>query len=83
MVQRRHDDVAAGSREVAGAAAVHGQVEAVVAQQRGQPVGRRLAVGGDDDAVAAGEQLGEPGDEPRPVADDRTPPRCLHDRRVR
>ena len=49
------------------------QVEALVAEQGGQARGRPVAVGGDDDAVAVGQQLGQPGDEAGAVADDRPP----------
>ncbi len=83
MVQGSNDHVATGTGEVTGGAAVHRQVEAVLAQQPGEAVRRSVAVGGDDDAVPVDEQLGQPGDESGSVADDRSPPRRLHDRRLR
>ncbi len=81
-VQRGGHHVAAGAREVAAGAPVDGQVEAVVAQEGGEAIGGALAVGGHDDAVPVGEQLGQPAHQPGPVADHGTPARCLDDGRV-
>jgi hypothetical protein len=82
-VQRGGHDVPTGFRQVARASSrADRQIEATVAQQAGEALGRPLAVGGHHDAVAVGEQLGEAGDEPAAVTDDRTPARGLHDGRL-
>ena len=51
----------------------------MVAQQAGQPLGRAVAVGGDDDSIAVGQQLGQAADQAGALADDRPPPRRQHD----
>ena len=82
-MQRGGDDVATRTGQVTGAVVVDGQVETVVAQERGQPVGRALAVGRDHHTVALGEELVQAQHESCAVAHDRTPPRRLDQRRVR
>jgi hypothetical protein len=57
VVERSDDDVPAGTGQVARAGGVDGEVEALVAKHRRQSLGRSVAVGGDDDAVATGQEL--------------------------
>ncbi len=59
------------------------EVEAVVAQQAGQPRRRGRQVGGHDDAVALGEQLLQAFGQAAAVADDRRPRRGRDGRRLR
>ena len=80
-VQGSGDDVSARLGEV-GVRRRHGEVEAALAQQLGQPTSAARAIGGDDDPVLLGDQLGQPLGQPLAVADHRAPTRGLHHRRV-
>ena len=59
-----------------------GQVEAPIAEQVAQALGRTLAVGGDDDPVALALEVVELADERLAVADDRVPAGGGHGRDV-
>ena len=76
-VQRCGDHVAAGLRQVGGV--VRGlELEAAFAQQRGEPLGRAVAVGRDDHPVLVDEQFAQARGEPLAVADDGAPAARRH-----
>jgi hypothetical protein len=70
-------------RQVGRGAVDDGQVDAVVEQDFAQAGRRPGPVGGDDDAVAVGDQLRKPSSQPGAITDDRSPAGRLDHRCVR
>ena len=80
-VQGGHRHVAAGTGEV-GVGAGHAELEAAVAQQLGEALGRSLAVGGHHHPVALGQQAAQAGGQRFAVAHHGAPARGLNHRGV-